>query len=271
MSNLKIFCTSINYYKILDKMPDYIQPIGLGENKFPLHWLNEKKGKNISKLNKFYGELTGIYWMWKNIANNMDENDKIGNCHYRKFWLNDLFLKKQKSSSQNIYTNLLNVRNPKIYSYKNIQVQPIIFKEKSLLSDFYEIHKSDILEQSINFLEQKYQFKFKEHLDNRIFFPLNMFITTVREFNDYCEILFPWLEKCFEICQKKNLCKDYNTRLPAFLAERFTSYWFSQDKDKIELSYARLGKYLLSNSLNSILNPLKIPFSFRMYPTIHRY
>ena len=92
MRNLKIFCTSINYYKILDKMPDYVQPIGLGENQFPLHWLNEKRGKNISKVNKFYGELTGIYWVWKNIANNMDNNDKIGNCHYRKFWLNDLFL-----------------------------------------------------------------------------------------------------------------------------------------------------------------------------------
>lgn len=271
MNNLKIFCTSINYYKILDKMPDYLHPIGLGENKFPSHWSNEKDGKNISEVNKFYGELTGIYWIWKNIAIKMNENDKIGNCHYRKFWLNDLFLKKQKFSRQNIYTNLLNKDNPKIFSNKNIQVQPIIFKEKSLLYDFYEIHKSDILEQSINFLAPKYQLKFRKHLENKFFFPLNMFITTVKEFNVYCETLFPYLEKCFEICQKKNLCKNYNTRLPAFLAERFTSFWFSQDEDKIELSYARLGKYLLSNRLNSILNPLKIPFSFRMYPTIHRY
>ena len=33
--------------------------IGLGENKFPSHWSNEKDGKNISEVNKFYGELTG--------------------------------------------------------------------------------------------------------------------------------------------------------------------------------------------------------------------
>ncbi len=271
MVNLKIFCTSISYYKILDKMPSYIIPIGLGDNEFPSNWYNEKKGENISHLNKFYGELTGIYWIWKNITKDMRPDDKIGNCHYRKLWLNDIYDIKQKYSFKSLYSNLLDPKNLKISKYENIQVQPIIFKEKNLITDFNEIHKSNILEESIQFLDKQHQIEFNNHLNKNVLFPLNMFITTVKNFNLYCEIIFPWLNECYKICLKKNLCKNYNTRLPAFLAERFTSYWFSQNQNKYDLSYARLGKFFLSNKLNNIINLTKIPFTFRMYPTFHRY
>ena len=62
-----------------------------------------------------------------------------------------------------------------------------------------------------------------------------MFITKVKYFREYCEIIFPWLHNCFKYCEANNLLKGYNSRLPAFLAERFTSYWYSQ-KNKISLS-----------------------------------
>ena len=45
MNNLKIFCTSLKYLKILDKLPKYIYKIGLGEKKFPDNWFDEKKEK----------------------------------------------------------------------------------------------------------------------------------------------------------------------------------------------------------------------------------
>ena len=98
-----------------------------------------------------------------------------------------------------------------------------------------------------------------------------MFITRVELFEKYCEKIFPWLEKCLEFCIKKNLCENYNMRLPAFLAERFTSFWFAQLERKRTLSYARLGNFFLSNNVNRFINPIKLPLTFRMYPTIHRY
>ena len=64
MSNLKIFCSTIKYYKILDKLPEYIIPVGLGENYFPKDWQTEKQGVNISNLNKNYAQLTMYYWLW---------------------------------------------------------------------------------------------------------------------------------------------------------------------------------------------------------------
>tara|TARA_B100000795_G_C22799321_1_gene440980 strand:+ start:2632 stop:3447 length:816 start_codon:yes stop_codon:yes gene_type:complete len=271
MPDLKIFCTSIKYFKILDKLPNYIQPLGLGKESFPSNWLDEKNGKNIFHLNNYYGELTGIYWIWKNQIEKMNDDDKIGNCHYRKLWLNNLYLEKQKFSCSSLYSNLLKRDNPIILSNKNVQVQPIIFKNKNLISDFYEIHSTNIIEKSIEFLEPKYQDAFKKHLNSNILFPLNMFITDVKSFKIYCEIIFPWLKKCHDLCQKNKLIKGDNLRLPAFMAERFTSFWFSQNPNKVELSYARLGNNFLSNNFNKILNPIKLPFSFRMYPTIHKY
>ena len=99
----------------------------------------------------------------------------------------------------------------------------------------------------------------------------NMFITKKKFFINYCNIIFPWLEKCFKYCQENNLCKDYNTRLPAFLAERFTSFWFSKFNNRELLSYARLGNFHLSNKFNSFLNTTKIPCTYYQFPTIHKF
>ena len=90
MRNLNIFCSTINYFKILEKLPSYIMPVGLGEKRFPANWLIEKKGENISHLNKHYGQLTMFYWLWKNKINQMHEEDFIGSCEHRLLWLDKL-------------------------------------------------------------------------------------------------------------------------------------------------------------------------------------
>ena len=51
----------------------------LGEN---LGYLGDDIGESISELNPFYGELTGLYWLWKNYQ----DVDLIGVCHYRRYF-----------------------------------------------------------------------------------------------------------------------------------------------------------------------------------------
>tara|TARA_B100001123_G_C15265011_1_gene1008087 strand:+ start:947 stop:1762 length:816 start_codon:yes stop_codon:yes gene_type:complete len=271
MANIDIFCTTIKYFDVLEKLPSYIQPLGLGNENYPKHWLTEKNGVNISNLNKYYGEISGFYWIWKNILPSKNKDSWIGNCHYRKLWLNDLYDKKQKFSTKSLYSNLLNPDNQIFNECEVVQVQPTILKKESLLQQFKKVHKNKILEDSINFLPSTEREKFKNYLNENKICGLNMIITKIPFFNEYCESLFPWLEKCFEYCKNKNLLNEYNARLPAFLAERYTSYWFSQNKKSKFLSYARLGGFMLSNKVNKFINPTKIPFTFRMYPTIHHY
>ena len=65
MINLNIYCMAIKYFRILDKLPPYIKPLGLGNNTFPENWLTEINGENISHLNKHFGEATGFYSILK--------------------------------------------------------------------------------------------------------------------------------------------------------------------------------------------------------------
>ena len=178
MKNLKIFCTSIDYYKVIDYLPNIIIPLGIGKNTFPSNWLDEKKGENISELNSYYGELTGLYWVWKNKLIDMKKDDLIGNCHYRKLWLNDFYTKKQRFAFSSLYSNLLN-QSKSLENLDSIQVQPIEFKNKNLFIDFKEVHKIDILEDCLNFLNEDNKDLFLKHMNSNVLYPLNMFITKV--------------------------------------------------------------------------------------------
>ncbi len=255
----------------MDKLPSYIKPLGLGEEQFPSNWQTDKSGDNIAYLNKYYAEFTGLYWVWKNNISHMNDEDLIGNCHNRVLWLNELSDKKKKFTLQSLEQNFLKENNEILKKTDVIQVQPIKFKEKNLIDDFMEVHNCNALEKSIDFLPIEMSNKFKKHLNGKEIFPHNMFITKKKYFEEYCNIIFPWLDKCFSYCKENNLCEGYNKRLPAFLAERFTSFWFSEFNNRKILSYARLGKIHLSNKLNRIFNTAKIPCTFYQYPTIHKY
>lgn len=42
-------------------------------------------GDNISEMNGYYSELSGVYWVWKNVKT----TDYVGICHYRRYLISD--------------------------------------------------------------------------------------------------------------------------------------------------------------------------------------
>ena len=59
-------------------------PIEVGaanRNNF-IYQLHDNTGENISTENEYYGELTGLYWIWKNT--DIQDDDIVGFCHYNK-------------------------------------------------------------------------------------------------------------------------------------------------------------------------------------------
>ena len=59
-------------------------PLQVGKSAHPescLGFETDDSGDNISELNPYFSELTGLYWMWKN-----SDADIIGLCHYRRYF-----------------------------------------------------------------------------------------------------------------------------------------------------------------------------------------
>ena len=152
MKNLKMFCISLepNHYDFTKEL-GYI-PVGLGEKHFSNDWFSDKSGISISRKNKYYGEYTFHYWLWKNYIDKLDDK-WIGFCQYRKFW------------TLNNYDNtMLNIRDKK---YNIDHIDYIGFNEISLYLD-KEISIEDTMEK-IHIRTRQYAKRQMKWFDNQSF------------------------------------------------------------------------------------------------------
>ena len=125
-----MYCITLNdehFDKI--KRFGYI-PVGLGKNIRNKNFRTDAIGENISEKNPYYGEYTFHYWIWKNEIKKL-ENDWIGFCQYRKFWI--------LRNSNKLYNNLDDLREdvittiPKEFdNYESILGEPIYINQLKL-------------------------------------------------------------------------------------------------------------------------------------------
>ena len=86
MNNLKIYCLCI-HDDLLEKVKNLdCIPVALGEGNYQKGWLRDNTGENISYKNKYFGEYTFHYWLWKNNMEIFNDKDWIGFCAYRRLW-----------------------------------------------------------------------------------------------------------------------------------------------------------------------------------------
>ncbi len=100
MSVIKIIvATHKNFIMPQDK--ELYLPVHVGcEGKKDLGFQGDNTGDNISVLNPYYCELTGLYWAWKNL-----ECDYLGLAHYRRYFTK---MTKKYKESINIDDVILN-------------------------------------------------------------------------------------------------------------------------------------------------------------------
>ena len=255
MSNLKMFCLSLepNHYDFIKKL-DYI-PVGLGEKYFKESWFSDKSGTNISKKNKHYGEYTYHYWLWKNYLDQLDEG-WIGFCQYRKFWslntqdsknitFNNLTSKVLKDIPNNLqgfdsilgepmYVNQWKVMKFLKKGFKIVLKRPnlLINKKKRNLNFHFDLmHGENNLKKAIDLLDENNKKNFSDFVNQEVCFnPHNMFICKSKDIlKKYYEKVFPWLDRCEKLFGFKNLKGYGETRIYGFLAERYMSYWFQKN------------------------------------------
>src|SRR5690554_3932221 len=73
------------YYKptVVPVDDNLYKPIMVGNALMPalVEMTGDDSGRSISEKNRYYSELTGIYWVWKNTR-----QDITGACHYRRYF-----------------------------------------------------------------------------------------------------------------------------------------------------------------------------------------
>jgi hypothetical protein len=251
MDNLKIFCITNKQSSFLEKLN--LDLVGVGRDDFTSIYLNTKRGNNIQDKESYYSELTFHYWLWKNDLKNYDENDWIGFCQKRRFWLQN---GQQKINNFNDLNNHILKSVPKEWlqidsiicspikvnqvrkmkmlkrGWKNLIKDPSIFinqKKQNLKLQFDMYHGYDVLSKAINVMDTNDRSDFFHYVNTKNEFNPNiMCISKKIILNKWFESVFAWLSECEKVFGFEKLTGYDQSRLYAFLAERYHSFWFKK-------------------------------------------
>ena len=263
-NNLDIYCITDKKLEYLEKLPYKLGAVG--KDIFNQKYIMSNNLENIYHKEKNYSELTFHYWFWKNQLK-YNKKEWIGLCQKRRFWINPsvnidtvnennfinnllLNIDDKYNEYESIICNSIKVSGVKKIKllkrgWKNILKDPSIFfnkKKQSILLHFDMHHGFRNLERAINLLNQKDRSDFYEYVKNRDFFNPNiMFIAKPQILNKWFDNLFPWLEECEKIFGFENLKGYDTTRLYAYLAERYLSFWFKKYTKYLEFPYYTLS------------------------------
>lgn len=214
-------------HKEIPEIPDPIYiPLQVGRyGKADLGYLGDDTGDHISQKNESYCELTGMYWLWKNM-----KCDIIGICHYRRF-----FWKNEKLLGQKDIEETLK-------SYSMILPTTGSVKEESVYAQYAARHNSrdlDICRQVIIERHPQYLQSFDFYMKTILVSVGNMWITRKDIYDRYCEWLFDILfeaEKRIDMTQYDS----YQRRVMGFLSERLFRVWLLMQPEKVREEEIRL-------------------------------
>lgn len=179
---------------------------------------------NISVLNDYYSELTGLYWAYQNDLS--FSNDIIGLCHYRRYFAEP---EAYSRGEQKLLTAEDAIRLLKDADFL-VNGCGTDFKDSppqvsSVYEQYAENHDIKIMDEALERIELCYPLKFYEDFEYEIkqsgaMCVCNMFITTKDKFDEYCRFLFNVL---IGIWNKYRT--DLRNRELGYLSERLLRPW----------------------------------------------
>lgn len=226
---MKIFVITHKEFKKVAKDPLYV-PLLVGGNRNVIendYLKDDSIDDNISEKNSSFCELTGAYWIWKAI-----NEDVVGLCHYRRYFCTTkkIFQKKNILSESKIRKVLrtYDIILPLKGNYE--------YNDKTSKEFFGEKHDPDVWDKCKSIIKTKYP----EYLEDFEWFErqttgycYNMLIASKEIFDTYHKWLFDIL---FELETITDLSKysNYNSRMYGFVSERLINVWCHHNKLKIK-------------------------------------
>ena len=260
MRKINLFCITNKPIFFLEKLD--LKLVGVGKKKFSKKYIDCLKGKNIQNKEEHYSELTFHYWFWKNKLNNFNDNEWIGFCQKRRFWVKrKVKLRNTKQLQKNLITvapskwenfesiicKPIRVDNPKKMKlikrgWRNLILDPTIFfvrKKQNIKLNFDMHHGYGVLDKAIDVMNLKDRENFRRFVNKEIKFnPHIMVISKKKILNKWFKDLFNWLFKCEKVFGFKDLEGYDQKRLYAFLAERYLSFWFLKKTTYLESNWS---------------------------------
>ena len=179
--------------------------------------LYDDSGDNISQKNSSYCELTGLYWLWKNI-----QDEYVGIVHYRRYFSKSL-------SRINILSESDIKRKLKKY---DIIVPNKVNIFQTVKEQFAESYKNDpnLLPLIREAIEKNFPCDVRVYdnvMDGAEVYFCNMMICSKKLFDEYCDWLFTVL---FYIEERVDMSEydDYQKRLYGFISERLLTVWIAK-------------------------------------------
>lgn len=226
-------------------------PIHVGKwNKNDLGFIGDDSGENISHLNPYYCELTGLYWAWKNL-----KYDYLGIVHYRRYFSLNKNIPKNKS---NIDNYILNKEEIESLLEKSDVIVPK--KRKYYIETLYShyLHTFDGLHldkarEVISNFSPEYLNSFDKVMKFKSGHMFNMFIMKKELVNDYLTWLFLILDNLFLEIDIKDLT-PFEARLFGRVSEILFNVWLIERKlNVIEVPCVYTEKIDYFNKVKSFL------------------
>ena len=187
MKDIKVIVATHKEYQM--PTDDLYLPLHVGadSNNNKTDYKKDNTGKNISKKNPYFCELTGLYWAWKNL-----KADYIGLVHYRRYFTNSN--KKYKTTIEKFKHVLTLKEADKLLDNTNIILPK---KRKYYIENLYDHYKRTMyiepLDETRKIIEEKYP-KYLKEFDRlhkrKSAHMFNMMIMKKDILDDYCTWLF---------------------------------------------------------------------------------
>lgn len=186
-----------------------------------LGYEKDNNGENISNKNKSFCELTGLYWLWKNL-----DSEYLGLVHYRRY-----FYGKHKF--------YINDKSKNVLSYEEIEkllqdVDVVLPKKRNyLIENLYSHYKNTMYVEPLDITGEIIKEKYPEYVKEfellkkrKTAHMFNMFVMKKELVNEYCTWLFDILFELEKRCEHLKY-DSFHARFYGRVSELLFDVWLN--------------------------------------------
>ena len=225
---------------------------------YPIPYLKDNTGDNISAENLQYSELTGFYWVWKN-----EDADVVGLEHYRRH-----FIKPNRKIDDFVHTEDLLDEKDITHALENADFIIPVPEQLANTSvfDLYRICFGDQADDIVQWMKsyfikngmENYLTAMYDYMSHNILYRANMFITTKKEFDEYCSVMFDMIDY-----MKKYMVVKPDSRVWGYVTENFLAIYVTANKKvarEVDMAVDDFNQDIQKDVVYTTYNKERMPF-----------